>query len=255
MFFIPKNARGCGCLLLLVALYGFGTAFQGLWTAYQNPEPTELTCAEYADSQPDASWLKLKKCRVNLLEAVYERGPIDEVEDNPIETAYLPLRPDRETGGKKPPKTGIVVKTQDDEITEFLTKAAKQSGDDSEEQSEEIDPEMKSFLRDHQEKLLQVRSFEGTVEYGLDADSETHEQVAELSNYLEEDFAVLSEGKKPSYSSSFGSLGMGFALLIVSLGLMVWGGEDETEPQQGAASGAPPEPRAKEVEDVDPRTG
>ena len=60
---------------------------QGVYVALNNPEPLEITVADYLAKKPNAEWMTLKDAEICLVEAAYKArlGRVAEV--------FIPLRP------------------------------------------------------------------------------------------------------------------------------------------------------------------
>ena len=101
--------RGCGCIMLFVAVAALVGGVQQLYTYVSNPDPVEMTCAEYAETRPEGEWVKLSECEYWLSEAVVMGMPASLTDDAEVDEfatvddAYVPIRPKGQPVGEATP--------------------------------------------------------------------------------------------------------------------------------------------------------
>jgi hypothetical protein len=251
----PAGSGRLGCILIVVAIFLIWGGGQGLYTALGNRELTEMTLAEYEKKKPDANWLKLKQCRINLLEACTKSsfGKISEV--------YLPLHPavgepSKPSEGSKdgPEPTNEGAKTGETPVGNVPSnekkegeKAASPEGKSEKETKKENKPPihvlwatkdqtlldliekmekvsdqagMFQFAAKHHEQIIQTREIEGLVRFGVDLKDKDHAKLAKLNTELSPDFIILADGQQPSFVVSAFLLLGGIVLLIVMIKAM-----------------------------------
>ena len=71
------------------------------------------------------------------------------------------------------------------------------------------------MIEKHPEWLSGTRTFKGTIQYGMDLDSETRDKVAQLSGDLTENFAIVADGKRPDLQLALSMTGLGVVLLLI----------------------------------------
>jgi hypothetical protein len=193
-----------GCLGVGLAVFLLWSGGQGAYTAITNWNPTRMSCQDYLRQRPDAEWLQLERCAVNLIEGSYfERN-------GKIEELFMPLRAAEEQESDKGQKVQMLLASKDPELLR-LAQQLKDIKDQGE------------FLRLAVEKRDQIyaqRSVEGLVRFGVDLDKDDREKLANLDKELAPDFLILDEGKRPSFGTSLAMVGGGLVvgvLLLVGL--------------------------------------
>lgn len=220
--FIAGKLQKWGCLLAIVGLLVVGGSCQAVWTAFQNPEPTELTCAEYIDSPADAHWLALRDCRIDLTDAVYGLGLLDEHSSSPVNSAYLPLHAvtsDKSVEHSSRETTNIVVETEDPGLMEVVTRLRDLRQQRDNESKRSAARRVEAYVADHRDEVVRRHDFTGMVAYGLNATSDEYEDVEPLKDQLTDDFAVLNAGESPSFSGAISQFGGGIVAMLVGLGI------------------------------------
>ena len=195
---------GCGCMLALVAVAMLWGGSQGLYTYLNNPEPVEMSCAEYAEKRPEGEWVKLSECEYWLDEAVIigmpkgfgDTGKSEEFAT--VDDVYVPLRPKGQPIGESTP---LVMASNDGELESRITKVALSDTPDR-------------VLREHPEWGTETITVEGTIQYGIELSEEDRKDVERLSDDLDENFVVVDRGKKPDLQVS---LSMTIAGVVLSL--------------------------------------
>lgn len=202
-----RGACNAGCLLLAAAAYLLVTGGQGVYTGLTNRTPTVLTITDYVDNKPEAKWLEVTDCYLDLTEAAYleENGRMVEI--------YVPLRENPESE-----KVHLVLATDDSALMGLLKKMQKVN---SEQQALE-------FLTKHKDEVFQQRSVNGLVRYGVDLDEEDRGKLRALDKALVSNFAIIDEGAEPALGTSLLMLVGGLILGVLTF-LATAGSKNEEE--------------------------
>jgi len=213
-----------GCLLfglVIALLWGGG---QGIYTGLSNTKQTELSLADYTKQKPTATWLKLKDCQVNTLDAAYSSkwGSIKEV--------YIPLSVPGAGPGEK---IHVLLATEDSATIKFIEQM----------NNVKTDQEGLKFAIENKEKLMAKRDVEGVIRFGIDLKDKDRRKLAALDKNLTPDFVIISEGEKPQIILSIVMFGGGIVLLLVLLGVLgssKSSGDDTAEAKDTPSSGPRP---------------
>ena len=184
-----------GLLLVVALVLGGG---QGLYEALRYRQPESLPCEEALRGPLPSRWVRLVGCRVNGAEAAWKTHFT-----SPAIDVYVPLIP-------KDPRTsktvGLVLKTKDPELLDAVKDLAALDPKDSK--------AVILFMVKNEKRLKLDKDITGMVDSGIDSKISRH--LKELDRHLADDFAVIDEGRKPSFAKS----GL---LLLAGLSVLVFG--------------------------------
>lgn len=181
-----------------IALCYFGG--QDIYTGIRNLNPTSMTCAEYEAQRPDAEWLELRECVMQISELTWFS------EDNRIVRAYVPLQTPGTGYGHRTP---VVFATEDEHILDLIQR--------SDRNDEAATTELFAMGRE-------PMTFSGLIEIGSRIESSHRSQLTSMSaNVLTPDFVAMDGGETPSFvwgglklAGGLGLLGL-FALAMLGM--------------------------------------
>lgn len=187
-----------GCLMICGSLFLLWSGGQGVYTGVTNTKQTEISLADYEKQKPAATWLKLKNCQVNVMDAAYSSkfGTIEEV--------YIPLTvPDAPDEAK----IHVLLATKNQATINLVNQMG----------GIKMDEQGMKFIVQNKDKLMGKRDVDGTVRFGIDLKDKDRRKLANLDKNLSPDFVILSEGEKPQILISILMVAGGIGLLLVSL--------------------------------------
>jgi hypothetical protein len=191
----PRGSSSLGCLGYLCVIGLLVVGCQGLYVAWKNHEPLEITVADYIAQKPDAEWLTLKEGKVSLLEAAYKArmGNVSEI--------FVPVRPAGESTDKP---IHILLSTDDKAVVRALEELSKPGGN----------PRRQADAAAQQaEKLFVQKNITALARHEMFSDFVTHTRLSWLSLNLADDFIILDHDAAPEPAVS---------LAMVSGGLLIW---------------------------------
>lgn len=206
---------GCGMFIVGMAMLVMGCwgGMQRLYVSATNTSPTEMTCAEYIEQRPSASWLKLTECRADVIESVIETERFSDV----IEKAWIPVYPvDADPGGP----VAVVLESDSEEMIGKLnqiTRSFEAAGEDPEKMLQAL----------IQAREIGTFPMEGLVAFGYDLEDDEIEKVSGLVPELGSNFAVLRDGDAPSFMGAILHLLMALGGALVLFVLFAMLGSDE----------------------------
>lgn len=172
----------------LAMLWGGG---QSLYTWMTNRAPLEISVKDYLAQRPDAAWLKLKDCRVEVLDAVYF-STLGATEASEL---FIPVRAAGEDSGP----IGILFQTRDPELLNMM-------GGEEDSQDEQLASALAVMAKQMN------RDIEGLVQFGIDVKSKEKSKLASNVEGLAPNFVIIKDGEKPSAGQAFAFLGIGVVL-------------------------------------------
>jgi len=184
-----------GCLSHILAFGLLIVGCQGVYVALKNPEPLEITMADYIAKKPSAEWMTLKEAQVSLVEAAYKArlGRISEV--------FIPVRP---IGESTDVPVHILLSTKDHAVMAALKHLSQSSGT--------LEKTVDSAAR-QADKLFMRQDITGLTRYGIFFDFLMRARLATLNMKLAEDFVILNDGAAPN---------VWVGLAMVGGGLLIW---------------------------------
>jgi len=186
------------CVIILL----FGMGAQGIYTAVKNRKPVVMSCEEFSRIKPKAAWLALTNCTIDLSSAAYETLIYQNVAI-PSEL-FIPVRSASE---KEPVKDTVLLATRDPELMKTLREMESQPSEEA----------LKEWIARNVERVFMRRDVKGLVQFGVELDTKQRRKLAKLQDNLAPDFIILSEGKKPEFTQSFGYLALGSVFVVISV--------------------------------------
>lgn len=170
---------------------------QSVYTALMNRKPTVVSITEVSAQKPGASWLRVEKGTLDVLNAAYTSafGVSD------AKSIFVPLVPDGVDSSEE--KIHLLVQTSDPALVDLTNRMR-----DFEEKVDTKDAAMQ-FLVENASKLRVERTVEGLVKFGMESGKEER-KIRELYSNLAPDALILEEGAKPS-------AGLGAVMLVLGL--------------------------------------
>ena len=191
----PPGFTSVGCLVHLIAMGLLIVGFQGVYIALKNPEPLEITVADYIAKKPDAEWLKLQEAQVSLVEAAYKArlGKVTEI--------FIPVRP---AGESMEAPVHLLLSTDDKAVVAALQKLSQSSGS----MNKKVDAAARQA-----DKLFMRQDVYGLTRHGIFLDSLMRARLSLLDMKLAQDFVIINDGAAPN----------GWVhLAMVGGGLLIW---------------------------------
>ncbi len=172
---------------------------QGVYVALKNPEPLEITMADYIARKPNAEWMTLKEAQVSLVEAAYKAhlGRVSEV--------FIPVRP---IGESMDAPVHILLSTENKSVAAAL-KGLSRSGAPM---TKKVDAAAQQA-----DKLFMRQDITGLTRYGIFYDLLMRFRIAMLNMNLAEDFVILNDGEAPNLLVSLSMLGGGLLIWLLML--------------------------------------
>lgn len=172
---------------------------QGVYVAVKNPEPLEITVADYLAKKPNAEWMTLKDAEICLVEAAYKArlGRVAEV--------FIPIRP---VGESKDAPIHILLSTEDQAVADALKAISKSAA-----------PMKRKVAAASQQadRLFMRQDITGLTRYGILYDLFMRARLAKLNMNLAEDFVILNDGEAPNFTVNVCMVGAGLLIWFVML--------------------------------------
>lgn len=168
---------------------------QGVYVAVKNPEPLEITVADYLAKKPNAEWMTLKDAEICLVEAAYKArlGRVAEV--------FIPIRP---FGESKDAPIHILLSTEDQAVADALKALSKSAAP----MKKKVDAASQQA-----DRLFMRQDITGLTRYGILYDLFMRARLAKLNMNLAEDFVILNDGESPNFTVN---------VCMVGAGLLIW---------------------------------
>ncbi|OYW74894.1 MAG: hypothetical protein B7Z37_15675 [Verrucomicrobia bacterium 12-59-8] len=204
----PPGFTSLGCIGYIAIIGLLFTGGQGVYVALQNPEPLEITVADYIAQKPKAEWMKLKEAQVCLAEAAYKSrlGRVAEV--------FIPIRP---IGESKDAPVHILLSSEDKAVAAAL-KELSQSGNT-------VNYKVNAAAR-QADRLFMQQDIYGQTRYGIFFDLWMRARLSKMNMKLADDFVILDDGVAPNLFVSLCLLGGGlliwFLMLCNALSNALW---------------------------------
>ena len=179
---------------------------QGVIDYLQNAGVTEISCEQYQRKRPDATWLSLTDCVLDIQETAYSG---DDDDPDELLIPLLPAPGEDEDISDQPGRSVAVFQTQDRELRRIMGKLG--SGD------EDNMAELMSAI----ELATVPATYSGLVAFGVDLDDSERAQLAALDNNLDPSFVIVQDGKEPSLQRSLAMLGGGLGLAAFGVFLVM----------------------------------
>lgn len=186
-------------ILFLICLGLLWAGGQEIYTAATNREPTVISAADYLKDRPEASWLRLTGCQVDVVEAVY----FSKLGVTKPSELFIPVRPAGAEGGP----INILLQTKDTALIDLMN-------DESSDEDEVVRLIAEQANRD----------IEGVVQFGINVKSKEKNKLAENVEGLASDFVIIREGIKPNFGGALGIFGGG----VLVGGLLLFTGKKKS---------------------------
>jgi len=215
-------------LLIIAVALGWGGG-QGLFSALKQSEPLRMTCAEYEKARPDAIWVELRDCVVDLPDGMFAGTATEPTE------LFLPVLP---ADAEEDAKTSLVLVSKDPKLLGLMGEMGKLDAEKDEAKATE-------WATQHATELFSPRTVTGMVQFGIDLSESDRDQVKNLGDNLKPDFSMLEDGKKPELGFSLAMVGGSFACLVFGVFMFLRGRAPKAAtppaaPATGAAAPPPP---------------
>jgi hypothetical protein len=188
------SARGVVFLVILTLglLWAGG---QKLFTALTNRKPTVMSYEDFARTKPEAAWLVITNCRLDLTRACYKSY----VGDKTPTRFYIAVC-DRDLSSNS---IRILLKTSDPALV----------GTMREMESFKSEAEAKAWGTRNWERLFPRRNVTGLVCSGIDLDSNERADLSRAVKGLADDFVILEADAQPSLVAGLSLITSGLAVL------------------------------------------
>lgn len=187
-------------LMLILPLVMAAVGAQHTYIAVKNPQVRVMSCASYLKQRPDDVWLQLRGCELSVADAAFSGI-------GSAWKAFVPIK----APGQESSTTHLVLQTRDAKILALLNEMIKQD--------KLPEKQLEAWVMANYERMTMRRDIDGLILFGVDADSDTREQLEQLQGDLAPDYRILKEGDRPLVLSySLYLLIAGLALL----GIFTW---------------------------------
>lgn len=195
----PAGFTSLGLLGYVAILGLLITGGQGAYVALKNPEPLEITVADYCAKKPNAEWMRLRDAEVRLVEAGYKArlGSISEV--------FIPVRPEGESANVP---IHILLSTEDPAVLAALKKLSQPGGT----MKKKVDAASRQA-----DQLFLRQDITGLTRYGIFYDVFMRARLARLGMNLADDFVILNDGAAPDLWLNLGMVGAGLLIWLFML--------------------------------------
>lgn len=197
------SVRGAGLLVILV----LGALFVGaskIQTALKNRTPTVMSYDTFIQTRPNAEWLRLTNCQLNLFEAAYFH-PIGEKDSHPYQY-YIPVHGVGSPAGR----ICILLKTSEPDLMATIEQM-RSPGDKT---------TAMSWTSQNAARVFPKRTVQGVILSGLEELKSTQRsELRRLHTNIADDFIVLDSNAEPSLTTGVSYCGAGLAALF---GLIVY---------------------------------
>ena len=195
----PAGFTSLGFLGYLAILALLIIGGQGVYVALKNPEPLEITVADYLAKKPNAEWMTLKDAEICLAQAAYKArlGRVAEV--------FIPIRP---VGESMDTPVHILLSSEDPAVAAALKALSKSSAPIN----KKVDAASQQA-----DKLFMRQDITGLTRYGILYDLFMRARLAKLNMNLAEDFVILNDGEAPNFTVNVCMVGAGLLIWIVML--------------------------------------
>ena len=195
----PAGFTSLGFLGYMAVLALLIIGGQGAYVALKNPEPLEITVADYLAKKPNAEWMTLKDAQISLVEAAYKArlGRVAEV--------FIPIRPQGEY------RAAPVQLRQSTEDTAVAAAVKNLS------QSSTTIKRKVAAASQQADKLFMRQDITGLTRYGILYDLFMRARLARLNMNLAEDFVILNDGESPNFTVNVCMVGAGLLIWFVML--------------------------------------
>ncbi len=149
----PQGFTSLGCLSHISAIGLLIVGCQGVYVALKNPEPLEITVADYIAKKSNAEWMTLQAAQLSLVEAAYKArmGKVSEV--------FISVRPNGESADVP---AHILLSTDNQAVVTALKHLSQSSGT----LEKKVDRAAKQA-----DKLFMRQDITGLTHYGIFFDS------------------------------------------------------------------------------------
>lgn len=195
----PPGFTSLGFLGYVAIIALLITGGQGLYVALKNPEPLEITVADYCAKRPNAEWMRLRDAQVSLVEAGYKArlGSVSEV--------FIPVRP---VGESTNIPVRILLSTADPVVVAALKRLSQPGGT----MAKKVDAASRQA-----DQLFLRQDITGLTRYGIFYDLFMRARLARLGMNLADDFVILNDGAAPDFWVNLGMVGAGLLIWFVML--------------------------------------
>lgn len=181
-----------GCLAIVIVMVLLVMGGHGVYVAITNRAPTVMSCKEYLEKKPSASWLTLTDVSFDLAEAVVKTD-----RSGSITTAYIPVHPrDAVTD-----RVSILLATEDGKFILPITRLQSLKPGSSESALKALETSV--------QKVKDTTEITGLIQSSVTGDSKTTRKIENISGHLAKDYIIIDEGKKPELAVHAGMLALG----------------------------------------------
>ena len=160
-----------------------------------NPAPLVMSCSEYMQKRPSATWVRLTNSHLNLLESIINTfGKHGEVTG-----LVIPVRTSEQE--VKTPVT-ILLATSNAGIIDFTNKIS-----DIRDRAE-----VDRYVNANRDRISVTADIQGTVRYGSQLSAKKRKRLEVVGVKYTPDFVIIDDGKKP---------GMAAGIIVLSIGALL----------------------------------
>jgi len=202
-----------GLLLVGGSIFLLILGGQGLYeaAASNSRQARQISYQDFVRQRPGIGWYKITGVDWSLIDAVYMRekkeGEADS-EGKIGDTIYLPVHDatlGEDAAAKE--KVVIVLETSRPEIHSAVVDLSTASNED----------QALQVMKNHKDVAFFQGPIEGTVKFGMDADSDTREKLAKLPDTnLDTNYVILKDGAKPNGWAALGEFLGGIVVGILA---------------------------------------
>ena len=192
------SARGVTFLVIVVLCCLFVGASK-VQTALKNRTPTVMSYDTFIQTRPNAEWLMLTNCQLNLFEAAYFH-PIGEKDSHPNQY-YIPVHGVGSPAGK----ICILLKTSEPDLMGTIEQMRALRDKTT----------AMSWTGQHAAQVFPKRTVRGVILSGLEElKSGQRSELKRLHANIADDFIILDSNAEPSLTTGISYCGAGLAALF-----------------------------------------
>ena len=200
--------------MVIGGLYLIVMGGKGIRDAAAFRKPQTMTCKQFMQSPPGEGWFKVTQCEIMVADAVYMMekpkysSSTESGDTSKIKELYIPVHTALKEGqeGKENEPVALVLRTEDPKIIETFKEIDEHAQSGNKEQ-------VQKWAMQHMNEIFLKRDVFGMVQSGLESDSQTRSEISKLHGTLVANYAIIDEGRTPSFGASLGKFAGGVILL------------------------------------------
>ncbi len=176
-----------GLMIAAAAIFLLVIGGQGIYEAVESGSQKTIAYETFLRMRPGIGWYKINGANWTIIDGIYRQEKESKKIDSKI---FIPLHdaslsPDQ----RDKEKVVIVLQTERPDIHATAEQLASASGDD----------QILNVMKSNPGTAFYSGPIEGTVQFGMDADSETREQLAKLNDTnLDPNYVIIKDGARPN---------------------------------------------------------